>query len=161
MTSTTNTQSPVRLPNGASSLPGVLTAGQPSAAHLSQLAQSGIKTLIDLRSPNEPRGFDEAATVRAAGLTYRNIPVTPATLGNHEFDEFRKLHRDESARPVLVHCGSANRVGALLIPYLVLDEKRSRDDALKIAGEVGLRSDHLARAALSYVGEKDDGRFTR
>jgi len=143
------------LPNGASPFPGVLTAGQPSAAQLSQLAQSGIKTVIDLRAPEEPRGFDEPATVRAAGLTYRNIPVTSATLGDREFDEFRELLRDENARPMLVHCGSANRVGALLIPYLVLDEKRSRDDVLKIAHDVGLRSNDLTRAALSYVGERE------
>jgi len=145
------------LPNGASPIPGVLTAGQPSAAQLSQLAQSGVKTVIDLRSPDEPRGFDEPATARAAGLKYRNIPVTPATLGDQEFDEVRTLLRDENARPVLVHCGSANRVGALLVPYLVLDEKRSREDALRIARDVGLRSDDLARAALSYVGEHEDG----
>ncbi len=138
MTSTTNTQSPVKLPNGASPSPGVLTAGQPSSAQLAQLAQSGLKTVIDLRSSDEPRGFDEPATVRAAGVMYRNIPVTLATLGDQEFDAVRTLLRDESARPVLVHCGSANRVGALLIPYLMLDERRSREDALRIARYVGL-----------------------
>jgi len=143
----------VSLPNGTSPLPGVLTAGQPSAAQITQLAESGVRTVIDLRSPDEARGFDEPATVRAAGLSYRNIPVTSATLGDREFDELRALLRDENGRPVLVHCASANRVGALLIPYLVLDEKRSRDDALRIAREVGLRSDDLARSALAYVGE--------
>jgi protein tyrosine phosphatase (PTP) superfamily phosphohydrolase (DUF442 family) len=157
MTFTTNTHSPVKLPNGASPLPGVLTAGQPSAAQLSQLALSGVKTVIDLRSPSEHREFDEPATVRDAGLNYRNIPVTPTTLSEREFDEVRTLLRDENARPVLVHCGSANRVGALLIPYLMLDERRSRDDALRIARDVGLRSDDLARAALSYVGGHEDG----
>ena len=158
MAPTTNTQqSPVTLPNGTSPLPGVLTAGQPSAAQLSQLAQSGVKTVIDLRSPDEPRGFDEPATVRDAGLEYRIIPVTPTTLGDREFDEVRTLLRDENARPILVHCGSANRVGALLIPYLMLDERRSRQDALRIARDVGLRSDDLARAALTYVGEHEDG----
>jgi len=135
----------------------VLTAGQPSAAQLSQLALSGVKTVIDLRSPSEAREFDEPVTVRDAGLNYRNIPVTPGTLGDHEFDEIRTLLRDENARPVLLHCGSANRVGAVLIPYLILDERRSREDALRIARDVGLRSDELARAALGYVGKHQDG----
>lgn len=161
MTTATNTQSPVRLPNGSSPLPGVLTAGQPSASQITQLAQSGVKTVIDLRLPDEPRGFDEPAVVRAAGLTYRNIPVTPGTLGDREFDELRVLLSDESARPVLVHCAAANRVGALLIPYLVLDEKRSLDDALEIAGQIGLRSNDLARAALTYVAAREDGRSNR
>ncbi|GAC1483321.1 MAG: hypothetical protein NVS1B5_02370 [Gemmatimonadaceae bacterium] len=157
MTFTTNTESPVKLPNGASPIPGVLTAGQPSAAQLSQLALSGVKTVVDLRSPNERREFDEPATARDAGLKYRNVPVTPATIGDREFDEVRTLLRDKSARPILVHCGSANRVGALLIPYLVLDENRSREEALRIARDVGLHSDDLARAALTYVGKHEDG----
>lgn len=161
MTTAADTQPPVRLPNGFSPLPGVLTAGQPSASQVTQLAQSGIKTVIDLRSPDEPRGFDEPAAVRAAGMTYRNIPVTPGTLGEREFDELRALLRDESTRPVLVHCASANRVGALLIPYMVLDGKRSLEDALEIAGEVGLRSTDLARAARTYVAAREDGRSNR
>jgi uncharacterized protein (TIGR01244 family) len=157
MTPVANSQLHAKLPNGAQPLAGVLTAGQPSAAQFSELAKAGVRTVIDLRSPVEARGFDESASVRAAGLTYRNIPVTPTTLGNHEFDEVRGLLRD-GARPMLIHCGSANRVGALLIPYLMLDEKQSRDDALRIAHDVGLRSEDLMRAALMYVGEQmDDG----
>lgn len=142
-----------RLPNGRSPLPGVITAGQPDAAEMAHLAESGVKLVIDLRAPAEQRGFDEQAAVKAAGMTYRNIPVTPAALGSSEFDEFRKLLRDKEQKPVLVHCGTANRVGALLIPYLMVDEKRSRDEALQIAKQVGLRSDDLTRAALAYVAE--------
>lgn len=139
------------LPNGGSPVPGILTAGQPTAAQLVQLAESGVKSVIDLRAPDEARGFDEPATVAAAGMKYRNIPVGPATLGSAEFDELRTLLRDENEKPVLIHCGSANRVGALLIPYLMIDKRQSRDEALHIAKEVGLRSDDLARAALAYV----------
>ncbi len=63
--------------------------------------------------------------------------------------------------PVLVHCARANRVGALLLPYLVLDEHRSPDEALRIAHDVGLRSDELAKTALDYIRDRQDGRSTR
>lgn len=155
MTSEADAQPPVRLPNGFSPFRGVLTAGQPSASQITQLAQFGTKTVIDLRLPDEPRGFDEPAAVRAAGMTYHNIPVAPGTLGDREFDELRALLGDESARPLLVHCGSANRVGALLIPHMVLDEKRSLDDALELAHQVGLRSNDLTSAARIYVAARD------
>ncbi len=52
---------------------------------------------------------------------------------------------------MLVHCSSANRVGALLIPYFVLDEEKSTEEAVKIASEVGLKSDELKQAALRYA----------
>lgn len=139
------------LANGACLLPDVATAGQPRAEHFAALADAGYRTVIDLRHPDEARGFDEAAAARAAGLRYENIPVTAATLGAPEFDRFRALLREPDVRPALVHCASANRVGALLIPYLVLDERRTLDEALAIADEAGLRSHELAEIALRYT----------
>jgi len=62
---------------------------------------------------------------------------------------------DAERRPALVHCSSANRVGTLLIPYLILDEGKTSEDAKDIAARVTLRSDELERAAFSYVeGER-------
>ena len=62
--------------------------------------------------------------------------------------------QDGGRRPVLAHCSSANRVGALLIPYLILDEGSTPEKAKEIAAEVGLRSNRLERAALRYVSAK-------
>lgn len=143
------------LANGACPLADVATAGQPRAEHFDRLAAAGYRTVIDLRHPEESRGFDEAEATRAAGLRYENIPVTAATLGDAEFDRFRALLGEPDIRPVLVHCASANRVGALLIPYLILDERRTLDEALAIADEAGLRSHELAELALRYVKSHD------
>lgn len=139
------------LPNGTAPLDGVIAAGQLTAAHIPRLKEAGIKTVVDLRASDEPRGFDEAAAVRLAGLAYHSVPVVQGQLGHAEFDKVRGLLCDTRQRPIVLHCASANRAGALLIPYLILDEKRSPDDALRIAREVGLRSEPLARAALDYV----------
>jgi uncharacterized protein (TIGR01244 family) len=139
------------LPNALCPMSDVATAGQPRADHFRRLADAGYKVVIDLRHPDEPRGFDEAAAVREAGLRYENIPVTPPKLGDAEFDRFRTVLRDPANRPALVHCGSANRVGALLIPYFVLDEGRATDEALRLAQQVGLRSQELADVALRYT----------
>lgn len=139
------------LANGACPLPDVAAAGQPRAEQFRRLAGAGYRTVIDLRAPEESRGFDEAATAREAGLAYENIPVTPQTLGDDQFDRVRAVLKDPSRRPVVVHCASANRVGALLLPYLLLDEGRALDDALAVARQAGLRSPELAQAALRYA----------
>jgi uncharacterized protein (TIGR01244 family) len=139
------------LENAAQPLPAVATAGQPEEEHFERLARAGYKTVIDLREPDENRGLDEPEAIRRAGMQYVNIPVGHDDVSDETFDRFRALMNDGERRPVLVHCTSANRVGALLIAYLVLDDGKNLDDALEIASRVGLRSDELERAALRYA----------
>ena len=157
MTTTTDIAAAIPLPNGGAPIDGVLTAGQPTAAQFQQLAAAGIRTVLDLRPPVEPRGFDEPAAVRAVGMIYHNVPITPATLGPADFDRVRALLGDPGQRPILVHCASANRVGALLMPYLTLDERRTPEESLDIAHRIGLRSDELAGTANSYIAARRAG----
>ena len=161
MTTTRDIAAAIPLPNGSAPLDGLLTAGQPTAAQLAQLAAAGVRTVVDLRAGNEPRGFDEAATVRAAGMDYHNVPVTPASLGSADFERVRELLRDPARRPVLVHCASANRVGAALLPYFMLDEGRSPEESLDMAHRIGLRSDEMARTATAYAAAPRAGGTAR
>lgn len=142
---------PPGLPNAGTPLPGVITAGQPTAQQFEQLARDGVEIVADLRAASEDRGFDEAGAAARLAVEYHHIPVIGASIGPREFDAVRALLRHRGTRPVLLHCKSANRVGAALIPYLILDEHRSKDDALLIARQVGLRSDDMARAAFAHV----------
>jgi protein tyrosine phosphatase (PTP) superfamily phosphohydrolase (DUF442 family) len=120
---------------------------------LKRLAEAGYKTVVDLRTSEEPPRPDEwGMVVRRAGMEYVNIPVGHEGIHDKTFDRFRELMRDGGRRPLLMHCSSANRVGALLIPYPILDEGMTQEKASAIAAEVGLRSNRLKRAALRYVG---------
>jgi uncharacterized protein (TIGR01244 family) len=139
------------LPYGSCPIDGVAAAGQPDDRMLTELARAGYRTVLDLRAPDEPRGFDEAAAVARAGMQYVPLPVTQATLTDAVFDRFRAVMRDPANRPILVHCASSNRVGALLMPYLMLDEHRSAADALTMARGAGLRSPELAEMARDYA----------
>ena len=65
-------------------------------------------------------------------MEYVSLPVGHEDVEEATFDRFRALMADRERRPVLVHCSSANRVGALLIPYLVLDEGKGAEEALDI-----------------------------
>jgi len=143
------------LDNVGQPLEYVVTAGQPEGEHLKRLAGAGYKTVVDLRTPGEtPRPDEWGMLVRRAGMEYVNIPVGHKDIDNETFDRFRELIRDGGRRPVLVHCSSANRVGALQIPYLILDEDMTPEKAREIAAEVGLRSNRLKRAAFRYVSAK-------
>ncbi len=139
------------LDNPGQPLEDIATAGQPEEEHLKRLAEAGYKAVVDLRTPEEDRGLDEPEAARQAGMEYVNIPVGHEDVEDETFERFRELMKDPERRPVLVHCSSANRVGALLIPYFVLDEEKSTEKAVKIASEVGLKSDELKQAALRYA----------
>lgn len=94
--------------------PGLYAGGQPDEAQLRALAAQGVTTVIDLRGADEPRGYAEADAAHALGLRYIALPVagvqdiTPA--------KARALQAELAAAhgPVLLHCASGNRVGALL-----------------------------------------------
>lgn len=139
------------LANAGQPLPDVATAGQPEGRHFGRLAEAGYRTVIDLRAPEEDRLLNEPEVIGRAGMEYVSLPVGHEDIGDGTFDRFRELMADRERRPVLVHCSSANRVGALLIPYLVLDEGKSAEEALEVASRVGLRSRSLERAALRYA----------
>ena len=77
---------------------------------------------MDLRGEGGRHPDEWGMVVRRQGLI-RPHPRGPQGHCDETFDRFRELIRDGGRRPLLVHCSSANRVGALLIPYLILDEK--------------------------------------
>ena len=132
-------------------LEGVATAGQPEEGHFGRLASAGYRAVIHLRGPGEDRGLDEPEAIRRAGMEYANLPVGYEDVDDETFERFRELMAEPERRPVLVHCASANRVGALLIPYLILDEGMTAEEASRAASRVGLRNGKLRRAALRYA----------
>src|ERR687886_2999345 len=147
------------LENAGYPLEGVATAGQPEQEHLKRLAEAGYRTVLDVRTLEEDPGFDEAETVRNAGMEYVNIPleVKPEAFTDEVFDRARELLADPGRRPILVHCASAVRVAPLLIPYLIVDEGRSPEEAVEIASQVGPQQEELTDAALRYSNERQNG----
>ncbi len=107
--------------------------------------------MLDIRERWEPRGHDEAKAVVAAGLRYENVPFGHGHVPAATFERVRELMRENSGAPIVVHCASGNRVGAALIPWWILDEGLSEDEALQAAVAAGLASRGLAVVALEYA----------
>lgn len=126
-------------------------AGQPAAADFEAAREAGVKTVINLRPPTEQSGFDEGAAVKALGLAYLNLPISgPADLTDEALGKARTL-LNNAERPILVHCASANRVGAIWIPWRVLDGGLGIEEAVAEAKTIGLRTPELEARARDYV----------
>jgi len=80
---------------------------------LSTFAAAGYVAVVDLRTDKEDRGFDEPVTVMGLGMSYVSMPIDSEVDINYEkAAELDKILSGFNG-PVLVHCGSGNRVGAL------------------------------------------------
>lgn len=118
----------------------ICSAGQPTEAELAALAHKGVRTIINLRHPSEVSGFDEADVVAAMGMRYVGIPVagaqdlTPETIARFSGE----LEDARSRGPVLVHCGSANRVGAVIALEQAWVQRQNSDIALALGRAAGL-----------------------
>lgn len=144
--------------NASSPLPDVYAGGQPSAEEIQRLAAEGVRTILDLRAPDERRGFDEAAVAASVGVEYVNLPVYYHGIPRETFDRVREWMKDRDKRPTLIHCRSGNRVGAVLMPYLILDEGKSPQEALELAIQAGLASQQLLDWAMAYTREEESRR---
>lgn len=119
---------------------GLYTGGQPTAAQLAQLAAAGVRTVIDLRTADEPRGYDEAATAAQLGLRYIALPIAgaDAITADHAAALGRALASEDA--PVLLHCASGNRVGALLALVAASEDGVPAQAALDMGKRAGLKS---------------------
>lgn len=92
---------------------GVTASGQPDEAALEIFADAGYVGVVDLRGPGEDRGFDEEAVIEELGMHYMALPIESKDAVTFENAQRLGDILDELDGPVLVHCGSGNRVGAL------------------------------------------------
>lgn len=138
--------------NAVEAEPGLLIAGQPTAQQLKAAGKAGYHTVLDLRSRVEDRGFNEEKTVRKAKMAYTNVEVTPDTLTQSKVLYFLMMLR-EAERPVLLHCHSGNRAGALYYAWLVLEKAVPEDQALEQARAAGLRDPLLGDMMKALVAD--------
>jgi protein tyrosine phosphatase (PTP) superfamily phosphohydrolase (DUF442 family) len=143
------------VPNACEPIPGIVTGGQPAPPHLTALKQAGCAVVIDIREPMEPQPFRTPDAVVAAGLEYRSIPVGHGAVSSATFARFSDAVRELAGkRGAFIYCASGNRVGAGLLPYLMLDQGMDEEAAVAQALRVGLRSAELMEQALEYVRAK-------
>ena len=128
------------LPQAGQPFADLATAGQPSAEQLRDAQARGFRRIVNLRPHSEPIGYDEAALAAELGLDYVNIPIAGAADLSLENARALDAAVQGVGGPVLVHCASSNRVGALLALRAQQIQGKTIEDALAVGRAGGLKA---------------------
>ena len=131
----------------------VACGGATETSALDGLAKDGFKSVINLRLASEANANIDlnAAHARSLRLNYIHIPFNAAQPEPKVLDEFLAAIANKANQPAYVHCGSANRVGAVWLVKRVLQDGWTIEKATEEAKLIGLRSEPLEKFALSYI----------
>lgn len=148
-------------PAGNTEIPGVrnLTkvdatfacAGATAPEAVPEIKREGYKSIVNFRTEGEEGAQlqAEAEAARQADIKYFHLPFRDA---NKEVaDQFLSVVADKANQPVFIHCGSANRVGAMWLIKRVKLDGWDVEAAVKEAETIGLRTPALKEFALEYV----------
>ncbi len=132
--------SPIDLPNARVPFDYIVTGGQPTFDQLKKASELGFKTVINLRTDAEQPGpAQESSWVEELGMKYVHIPVAGTkgiTLENAKALAVALLNPQDY--PLIVHCASGNRVGALFSLKAFYIDGKNTIEAVKIGEKAGL-----------------------
>ena len=129
----------------------VACAGATPPEAMDGLKGLGFASVINFRTAEEDGANIEASQAAAerAGLTYIHIPFRTPSAQNTE--AFLTAIADTDNQPAYIHCGSANRVGAMWFIKRVKLDGWDQERAMAEAETIGLRSEALKEFARGYV----------
>lgn len=130
------------IPNCCTPGTGLCTGGRPRPEHLQAAKDKGVRTVINLCPPTEAIDYDEAGEVGRLGMHYVNIPVAgPADLTVENARRLAAAMAEAGpGHPVLLHCASGNRVGALMAVKARFVDGLSAEEALAQGRATGLKA---------------------
>jgi uncharacterized protein (TIGR01244 family) len=130
---------PLGIPYEKAPFPGIVTGGPLTDEQLDRARESGYQTIVSLLPPAEQAPGGDAARVEASGLRYVSIPVSGAQdVTPENAAALREVLEDRGAYPVIVHCASGNRVGALFAVDAAVHRGLDVDEAVEIGRSAGL-----------------------
>lgn len=131
----------------------VACGGATTTAALTGLKNDGFKSVINLRLASEAgANTDEnAAQAKALGLGYFHLPMSGSAPDPAVVDQFLSVVSNTANQPVYIHCGSANRVGAVWLIKRVMQDGWPIDKATAEAKAIGLTNPALEEFALDYI----------
>jgi protein tyrosine phosphatase (PTP) superfamily phosphohydrolase (DUF442 family) len=101
--------------NARESMPGLLTAGQPTEEQLDALVEAGYEHVISLRPVDESGAGWEEVHATEHGYDFRRLPISgAASLTRENVEAFAAMLQDTGDEPTVLYCASSNRVGAMM-----------------------------------------------
>lgn len=128
---------------------GLYRGAEPGTVGITNLVRLRIKTIIDLRLPGKA-GKEEAATARANGIVYTNIPMSG--IARPKDEQVRKVLGliEGLPSPIFVHCEyGCDRTGTIIACYRIQRDRWSNEAALREAERYGLSK--LERGMRRYI----------
>ena len=118
----------------------IYRGGQPSDEGWHSLAKLGIKTVVDLRRPNEHSTSAEQQAVKAAGMSYLNVPMNGLFAPTDAIvSKLLRIFDTKSAGPIFVHCRrGADRTGTVVACYRMSHDHWQNERALSEAKSFGM-----------------------
>jgi uncharacterized protein (TIGR01244 family) len=131
-------------------------AGATDASAMAALRKEGFVSVINLRQADEQGANVPAsrAAAEAAGLKYIHLPFNAASPDEKVVESFLAAIADKSNQPAFIHCGSANRVGAVWMIKRALQDGWPVEKARAEAEAIGLASPQLTTFATNYINAK-------
>ena len=112
----------------------------PDEAALRKAASAGVRSVVNFRTSDEKTDLslaDERRVAEAAGLNYLHHPVSAEALDDGLVDDFRRS-LDDLPQPVLLHCASGKRAGAMTLMTLAAERGLDGEAAIDMGRERGL-----------------------
>ncbi|MEE2757486.1 MAG: protein tyrosine phosphatase family protein [Myxococcota bacterium] len=128
----------INIPNACWPKDDLLVGGQPSRDDLNAARDAGFKTIVNIRGLGEDGTDWEPDFVNGLGLNYHHIPVSGPMDLTEEKAQLLMETIESSRYPLMIHCASGNRVGALFAINAFIRGGVSRADALQIGTDAGL-----------------------
>jgi len=130
----------IDIPDAFMPFDDLLIGGQPTQVDLRLAAEEGYTTIVNLLPDDElPEWYTRSFIEDELGLHYYRIPVADAEdVTEENAEELAAIVDDADLFPVLMHCSSGNRVGALFAArayYLAGDDV---EQALEVGRTSGL-----------------------
>ena len=143
-------------PNATQIAGKVIFSGQPDEAGIKEAAGRDVKVVINLRTADEMAQvkFDEQKLAADSGMSYLSVPMQQSAPSQADREKIFTL-LDEAqkpgGKPVLLHCGTSNRVGFMWGLYQASRNKLTADEAVARAKAAGMKSPVLEKTLRESV----------
>ena len=131
----------------------VACAGATKATAVPDIKKMGFASIINVRVPSEPGAeIDEtAASAKAAGIRFFNIPFSGQAPDPAAVDKFLSTITTPGNEPAYISCGSGNRAAMMWMVKRITVDHWDTDKAGQEAAALGLTSPALKQFAIDYA----------
>lgn len=121
----------------------VIARFEPTPETFEHMAAEGFRAVVSLQTGGEEQKLpieDERQAAEKAGLAFYHQPVSGDSLDDATVDQFREA-LGRLPRPILLHCASGKRSGAMTMMHLASEQGMTGDEAIEKAESMGFECD--------------------